>query len=82
MMITGAGLILPDVILFAILHFTMPDKVPFDYTCNFSGIGGGVIAVLNFFPDGACSTEAARQPQMRDKGDEASKPAIRSKPPL
>ena len=30
-MITGAGLILMWT-LFAILHFTMPDKVPFDYT--------------------------------------------------
>ena len=47
-MITGAGLILMW-ILFAILHFTMPDKVPFDYTVILGGIGGGVIAVLNFF---------------------------------
>ena len=47
-MITGAGLILMW-ILFAILHFTMPDKVQFDYTVILGGIGGGVIAVLNFF---------------------------------
>ena len=47
-MITGAGLILMW-ILFAILHYTMPDKVPFDYTVILGGIGGGVIAVLNFF---------------------------------
>ena len=47
-MITGAGLILMW-ILFAILHYTMPDKVPFDYTVILGGIGGGVIAGLNFF---------------------------------
>lgn len=47
-MITGAGLILMW-ILFAILHYTMPDKVPFDYTVILGGIGGGMIAVLNFF---------------------------------
>ena len=44
-MITGAGLILMW-ILFAILHYTMPDKVPFDYTVILGGIGGGMIAVL------------------------------------
>ena len=57
-MITGAGLILMW-ILFAILHFTMPDKVPFDYTVIFGGIGGGVIAVLNFFLMGLAVQKAA-----------------------
>ena len=55
-MITGAGLILMW-ILFAILHFTMPDKVPFDYTVILGGIGGGVIAVLNFFLMGLAATD-------------------------
>ena len=55
-MITGAGLILMW-ILFAILHFTMPDKVPFDCTVIFSGIGGGVI-VPEFFSDGLAVTES------------------------
>ena len=54
-MITGAGLILMW-ILFAILHFTMPDKVPFEYTVIF---GGGVIAVLNFFLMGLAVQKAA-----------------------
>ena len=57
-MITGAGLILIW-ILFAILHFTMPDKVPFDYTVILGGIGGGVIAVLNFFLMGLAVQKAA-----------------------
>ena len=57
-MITGAGLILMW-ILFAILHFTMPDKVPFDYTVILGGIGGGVIAVLNFFMMGLAVQKAA-----------------------
>ena len=56
--ITGAGLILMW-ILFAILHFTMPDKVPFDYTVILGGIGGGVIAVLNFFLMGLAVQKAA-----------------------
>ena len=47
-MITGAGLILMW-ILFAILHFTMPDKVPFDYTVILGGIGGAAVSVGNFF---------------------------------
>ncbi len=57
-MITGAGLILMW-ILFAILHFTMQDKVPFDYTVILGGIGGGVIAVLNFFLMGLAVQKAA-----------------------
>ena len=57
-MITGAGLILMW-ILFAILHFTMPDKVPFDYTVILGSIGGGVIAVLNFFLMGIAVQKAA-----------------------
>ena len=57
-MITGAGLILMW-ILFAILHFTMPDKVPFDYTVILGGIGGGVIAVQNFFLMGLAVQKAA-----------------------
>ena len=57
-MITGAGLILMW-ILFAILHDTMPDKVPFDYTVILGGIGGGMIAVLNFFLMGLAVQKAA-----------------------
>ncbi|MBQ9321532.1 MAG: hypothetical protein IJ239_04145 [Eubacterium sp.] len=40
------------VIMFAVfagLHIAMPDKVPFDYRVILGGLGGGCIAVLNFF---------------------------------
>ena len=57
-MITGIGLVLMW-ILFAILHVAMPDKVPFDYTVFLGGIGGGVIAVLNFFLMGLAVQKAA-----------------------
>ena len=40
--ITAVGLILMW-ILFAVLHFTMPDKVPLDYTVFLGGIGGGAV---------------------------------------
>lgn len=36
-------------IVFFILHMIMPEKVPFDYTVILGGIGGGFIAILNFF---------------------------------
>lgn len=36
-------------IAFAVLHMTMPEKVPLDYTVFLGGICGGIIAVLNFF---------------------------------
>ena len=56
--ITVVGLILMW-ILFAVLHFTMPDKVPLDYTVFLGGIGGGAIAVLNFFLMGLAVQKAA-----------------------
>lgn len=45
---TAVGFVLM-VIAFAVLHKIMPEKVPFDYTVVLAGIGGSVIAVLNFF---------------------------------
>lgn len=36
-------------IVFGILHGVMPEKVVFDYTVILGGIGGGLVAVLNFF---------------------------------
>lgn len=36
-------------IAFIILQMVIPEKVSFDYTVIFGGIGGGIIAVLNFF---------------------------------
>lgn len=56
--ITIVGLILMW-ILFAVLHFAMPDKVPLDYTVFLGGIGGGVVAVLNFFLMGLAVQKAA-----------------------
>lgn len=45
---TAIGVILMW-ILFAVLHMSMPDSIPFDYTVFLGGIGGWVAAVLNFF---------------------------------
>ena len=56
--ITAVGLILMW-ILFAVLHFTIPDKVPLDYTVFLGGIGGGAVAVLNFFLMGLAVQKAA-----------------------
>lgn len=56
--ITAVGLTLMW-ILFAVLHFTMPDKVPLDYTVFLGGIGGGAVAVLNFFLMGLAVQKAA-----------------------
>ena len=36
-------------IVFTILHFIMPDKVPLDYRVFLGGICGGAVAFLNFF---------------------------------
>ncbi|MCD8021921.1 MAG: hypothetical protein LUF30_02720 [Lachnospiraceae bacterium] len=46
-------------IVFAILHATMPEAVPFDYTVILGGLVGGVIAVLNFFLMGLMVQSAA-----------------------
>ena len=43
-MITAVGLVLMW-ILFAGLHFAMPDKVPLDYTVFLGGIGGGLMGL-------------------------------------
>ena len=56
--ITAVGLILMW-ILFAVLHFAMPDKVPLDYTVFLGGLGGGAVAVLNFFLMGLAVQKAA-----------------------
>ena len=46
-------------ILFAALHFIMPDKVPLDYTVFLGGIAGGCVAVLIFFLMGLAVQKAA-----------------------
>ena len=58
MVITLVGLILMWV-LFAVVHFIMPDKVPLDYTVFLGGIAGGCVAVLNFFLMGLAVQKAA-----------------------
>ena len=37
----------------------MPEKVPFDYTVILGGLGGGAVAVLNFFLMGLTVQKAA-----------------------
>ena len=56
--ITIVGLILMW-ILFAVLHFAMPEKVPFNYTVILGGLGGGAVAVLNFLWMGLMVQKAA-----------------------
>lgn len=36
-------------IVFAVLHRIAPEYVPFDHTVFLGGIGGGIVAALNFF---------------------------------
>lgn len=45
---TGIGVVFMWVVFF-ILHMILPEKVLFDYTVILGGLGGGFIAVLNFF---------------------------------
>lgn len=45
---TFAGVILMWCV-FGILHAVIPETVPFDYTVILGGLGGGFVAVLNFF---------------------------------
>ena len=56
--ITAVGLILRG-LLCVLLHFTLRDKVPLDYTVFLGGIGGGAVAVLNFFLMGLAVQKAA-----------------------
>lgn len=36
-------------VVFLVLHIVNPEGVPFDYTVILGGVGGGCVAVLNFF---------------------------------
>lgn len=36
-------------IVFAVLHMMMPERIPMGYSVIFGGLGGGLVAVLNFF---------------------------------
>ena len=46
--ITAAGTAVMWVV-FGVLHAVMPESVPFDYRVILGGLGGGAVAVLNFF---------------------------------
>lgn len=45
---TLVGLVLMWIVFFG-LHMAFPEKIPFDYTVILGGLGGGFIAVMNFF---------------------------------
>ncbi len=45
---TGVGLVIMWA-AFGILHLGFPQRVPFDYRVILGGIGGSMVAVLNFF---------------------------------
>ena len=68
---TVTGVILMWIVI-VVLHLVLPDKVPFDYTVILGGIGGGAIAVLNFFLMGltvqkiaSCEDESAARMRMK-----------------
>ncbi len=45
---TAVGLILMFAV-FAVLHFFVNENIPFDYKVLLGGVGGGLVAILNFF---------------------------------
>ena len=45
---TGIGVAVM-ILVFAALHAAVPEQVPFNYTVVLGGLGGGAVAVLNFF---------------------------------
>ncbi|MDO4647487.1 MAG: ATP synthase subunit I [Eubacteriales bacterium] len=47
------------IVVFAVLHWAMPAKIPFDWTVVLGGIAGGIVAVLNFFLMGVTIQKAA-----------------------
>ncbi|WP_373216352.1 ATP synthase subunit I [Ruminococcus sp. 5_1_39BFAA] len=57
-------------VVFGILHVIMPEQVPFDYTVILGGLGGGIIAVLNFFLMGLTVQKVV---SLTDEGDARNK---------
>lgn len=45
---TAIGVVIM-IVVFGLLHLIWPDYIPFDYTVFLGGIGGGIVAVINFF---------------------------------
>lgn len=46
--ITAAGVVIMWIV-FGVLHLVIPEQIPFNYTVILGGLGGGIVAVLNFF---------------------------------
>ena len=57
-------------VVFGILHVITPEQVPFDYTVILGGLGGGIIAVLNFFLMGLTVQKVV---SLTDEGDARNK---------
>lgn len=57
-------------VVFAVLHFAVTDVVPFDYTVILGGMGGSIVAVLNFFLMGLTVQKVAAA---EDEGSARSK---------
>ena len=69
LVITATGVIAMYIVFF-VLHMIMPDSVPFGITVILGGIGGGAVAVLNFFLMGLAVQKTAAE------SDEANARAI------
>ena len=63
-------------LVFLVLHFTMPEKVPFNYTVILGGLGGGAVAVLNFLWMGLMVQKAAAKAGDQDAVKTLVKEAI------
>ena len=46
---------------FLVLHLIWPEKIPFDYRVILGGVGGGAVAVLNFFLMGMAVQKAVSE---------------------
>lgn len=80
--ITIGGLLLMWLV-FLILHQTMPEKVPFDYTVILGGLAGSVVAVLSFLQLGltvqkAVSTSDEDQARLAMKSGYSQRMMIRT----
>ena len=80
--ITIGGLLLMWLV-FLILHQTMPEKVPFDYTVILGGLAGSAVAVLSFLQLGltvqkAVSTSDEDQARIAMKSGYSQRMMIRT----
>ena len=80
--ITIGGLLLMWLV-FLILHQTMPEKVPFDYTVILGGLAGSAVAMLSFLQLGltvqkAVSTSDEDQARLAMKSGSSQRMMIRT----